>query len=73
MLVDSVVTLWLNPAVLPKVLSPNFVNQFEFAVLNEDKSEGHSLLCPKIAILRYLNWMVAIQSSDHLFCHGRNT
>ncbi len=74
---DSVVTLWPNPAFLPKRLSALFRNQaIELAVFNPPRldTQGGSecrLLCPVRALRGYLRATKDFRQSDQLFlCFG---
>lgn len=73
----SVVTLWPNPAFLPKRLSALFRNQaIELAVFNPPMSsalegDGSTLLCPVRALRGYLKATEVVRKSDQLFlCYG---
>lgn len=68
---DSSVTLWPNPAFLPKVMSPQFINRpFSLAVF-DPASESTRALCPIRALKRYVSVTSPWRASDQLFvCFG---
>ncbi len=75
---DSGVILRPNPAFLPKVLSPQFVNQsihltaFQPPLSPSDAGGGRShLLCPVRALRCYVKSTASLRQTDQLFvCYG---
>lgn len=61
------VTLWPNPAFLPKVLSPQFVNQPLVLAAFQPTDESRRVLCPVRALHRYVSVTAQWRTTDQLF------
>lgn len=64
---DSQVTLWPNPAFLPKVLSPQFANQPIVLAAFRPDDEPRSELCPVRALRQYVSQTAQWRKTDQLF------
>ena len=66
---DSFVTLWPNPAFLPKVMSPQFVNRpFTLTAFDHHASGlARQALCPVRVLRRYFSVTESWRASDQLF------
>ena len=72
---DTGVSLWPNPAFLPKVLKPQTVNQvLEISALQSGSAEDLSALCPVRALRAYVDRTRALRGTcTQLFvCYGGN-
>ena len=70
---DTGVSLWPNPAFLPKVVKPQTVNQvLEISALHLDGADDRSALCPVRALRAYVDRTQALRGTDtQLFvCYG---
>ncbi len=62
-------TRWPNPAFLPKVLSPQYVNKP--IIISAFTDDRRSVLCPVRALRQYVEVTAAWRATDQLFvCHG---
>ncbi len=70
-------SLWPNPAYLPKVINPQFKNQIlemtQFQPPSQTEQEGLLTLCPVRALRTYVNVTQPLRKShSQLFvCHGK--
>ncbi len=63
------VTLWPNPAFLPKVLSLQYVNKP--IIISAFTDDHRSVLCPVRALRQYVGVTAAWRATDQLFvCYG---
>lgn len=71
---SSSISLWPSPMFLPKVLSPQFINQPSvLAAIPTDQRDMSLNRCPAMSLWSYIDRMVALCTSDQLFvgaCKG---
>ncbi len=64
---DSQVTLWLNPAFQPKVLSPQFMNQpIQLAAFMQEGRASRAALCPVRMLKQYVLRTASLCVTDQL-------